>query len=167
MTRGSFYYHFENRKDLLDTLLRDWEVRNKVEIAQVRDRWADSNPDLSEIVLIWLGEDPNFLAFDMAIRLWARRVAAVAKAVHRVDETWIKLLTDLFEKSGFALEESLIRARVTYFHQIGYNALNVKEDLSERLKLVPLYYQVLTGKRPGEQLEAVITKLTKRRSTSR
>ncbi|MEI9851478.1 MAG: TetR/AcrR family transcriptional regulator [Sphingomonas sp.] len=36
VTRGSFYWHFANRKDLLDALLSDWEVRNYFEIAQVR-----------------------------------------------------------------------------------------------------------------------------------
>lgn len=146
VTRGSFYWHFEHRKDLLDALLTDWEARNYFELAQIRARWARSVPDLTEVVAIWLGEDPNFPSFDVAIRSWARRAPEVAQSVERVDKAWIGLLQELFEMSGYDSDESLVRARVTYFHQIGYYALGMREELSERLRLVPLYYAVLTGR---------------------
>src|SRR5687768_2806827 len=38
VTRGSFYWHFQHRRDLLDALLADWETRNGYEIGQVRGR---------------------------------------------------------------------------------------------------------------------------------
>ncbi|MBA2921011.1 TetR family transcriptional regulator [Sphingomonas sp. MAH-20] len=167
VTRGSFYYHFSNRQDLLDALLRDWEVRNLVEIAQVRDRWALAEPDLSEVVAIWLGEDPGFLSFDMAIRMWARKSPKAASIVYRVDDAWIALLTELFRISGYSDKECLVRARITYFHQIGYYALNVKEDFAQRLQLVPIYYNALTGKEPTAALDSVLSGLKRRRATSR
>ncbi|WP_176141595.1 TetR/AcrR family transcriptional regulator [Sphingopyxis flava] len=164
VTRGSFYYHFADRKDLHAALLRDWEVRNGVEIAQVRDRWALDEPDLTEIAATWLRNDSGFLAFDMAVRMWARKSPSVARVVHRTDKAWVDLLTDLFCQSGYSDDEALVRARITYFHQIGYYALDVRETLEERLRLVPIYYAVLSGKPPPPALDEMLAGLKPRRA---
>lgn len=148
VTRGSFYWHFKHRNDLLNALLQDWEVRNRVEIAQIEDRWELAEPDLSEVVAIWLGEDPAFPAFDLAIRVWARKTPAVMSVVRRIDDAWVALLTGLFRRSGMSEEESFVRGRVIYFHQIGYYALGIEEAIADRVRLAPTYYRVLTGAEP-------------------
>ncbi len=145
ISRGSFYWHFHSRKDLLDALLRDWESRNREEIQTVRERWASSSPDLVDVVGIWLGEDPAYPTFDMAVRVWARKSAAVAEVVHGIDDAWIKLLEILFRHDGRGEIESFARARVAYFHQIGYYAMGVKESRARRVALAELYYRALTG----------------------
>ena len=160
VTRGSFYWHFENREDLLDALLNDWETRNYFEIAQVKARWARTEPDMTEIVAIWIGEDPAFPAFDMAIRVWARKSSPVSGSVRRIDEQWIALLQELFTKGGYGEVESLVRARISYFHQIGYYALGLEEDISERVKLAPYYYTALTGKTPPANFDEAMEKLS-------
>ena len=156
VTRGSFYWHFENREDLQDALLQDWEVRNHFEMAQIRTRWSRSEPDLSEIVAIWLGEDPNFPSYDMAIRSWARKNNAVAAAVHRIDEAWVELIVELFRREHYSEDESFVRARIIYFHQVGYYALAISEDLAERIRLAPYYYKALTGREPGEKFRKTL-----------
>jgi AcrR family transcriptional regulator len=167
VTRGSFYWHFKDHKDLLDALLQDWEVRNQYEIAQVRTRWARSDPDLSEIVAIWLGADPTFPAYDMAIRIWARKSPEVAAAVNRVDDAWVGLIEELFRREHFDEDEVFVRARVVYFHQIGYHALAIREDLDERLRLAPFYYKALTGKEPGDKFRATIAEIAEQAAASR
>jgi AcrR family transcriptional regulator len=160
VTRGSFYWHFENREDLLDALLNDWETRNYFEIAQVKARWARTEADLTEVVAIWIGEDPAFPAFDMAIRIWARKSSTVSASVRRIDEQWISLLQELFAKGGYDETESFVRARISYFHQIGYYALGLEENLTERVKLAPYYYKALTGKSPPANFDEVLGKLS-------
>ncbi len=159
VTRGSFYWHFQHRKDLLDALLCDWEARNYFEIAQVRARWARTAPDLGEVVIIWLSEDPSFPAFDTAIRAWGRKSRPVSDTVGRVDEAWVSLLGEVFLKSGYDPTQSLVRARVTYFHQMGYYALSMKEETAERFRLAPYYYEVLTGHPPSDEFRATLSRL--------
>lgn len=159
VTRGSFYWHFQSRSDLLQALLKDWEARNLVEIAQVEEHWTSSGPELSDVVRSWMSEDSAFLAFDLAVRGWARKAPSVAKAVHRVDDAWIALLEEVFRHSGYGGDEALVRARIVYFHQIGYYALDIRETLEERVRLIPIYYEALLGKKPNRALDTVLSEI--------
>ena len=159
VTRGSFYWHFEDRQALLDALLDDWRGRNVREIEQITARWAGTPPDFLEVIRIWLGEDPLVPQFDMAIRAWAKKSPNVAKLVHQVDDEWVALLKEFFSRAGLGPDESLVRARVVYFHQIGYYALAIEEDLATRARLVPFYYEVLTGQRPTPALQEMLQAL--------
>lgn len=159
VTRGSFYSHFKNRKELFDALLTDWETRNYFDIAQVQARWARSAPEMAAVISLWLSEDPNTLSFDIALRAWARHAAEVADSVTRVDKAWIGLLQKAFERDGMAVDEALVRARITYFHQIGYWALDLNEEQGERLRLVPIYYRVLTGHDVPPELVKAVTEV--------
>jgi hypothetical protein len=46
---------------------------------------------------------------------------------------------------GYDPQEAEIRARITYFHQVGYYALGLKESDRTRRKLAPIYTRVLLG----------------------
>lgn len=148
MTRGSFYWHFSSREDLLNALLKDWEARNLAEIAQVEARSLESEVDLAAVFGVWVGEDPTFPAFDMAVRFWGRKSPKVASVVRRTDDEWVALLQKIVHRLGYDPTESFVRARVIYFHQIGYYALGIDEDIDRRRELAPYYYRVLTGKAP-------------------
>ena len=45
----------------------------------------------------------------------------------------------------------MVRARVLYYMQIGYYALDIKEPMEARLKLTPHYLQTFTGVAPREE----------------
>lgn len=162
VTRGSFYWHFEDRQALLDALLEDWRGRNKREIEQIAARWATTPLDFAEVIRIWLGEDPIVPKFDTAIRAWARKSSPVAKLVHEIDEAWVTLLQSHFTRMGLGSDESLVRARVVYFHQIGYYALAIEENMEERIRLAPFYNEILTGQRTTPEFKATLDQLLER-----
>lgn len=155
-SRGSFYWHFESRKDLLDALLHDWEVRNRNQIAFLRAAWEQDAPDLAYVNVIYAGGDAKFPAYDMSVRIWARKAPAVAAAVARIDDAWISVLKELFVSQGFDDTEAFVRARINFFHQIGYYALAVHEDIEERVRLIPYYYKILAGRDPSPRLHAIL-----------
>lgn len=161
-TRGSFYWHFTDRDDLLNALLHDWEANNYLAIATIRARWASSTPDLTELIEWWISEGTESPAFGMAIRTWARGDAHVEEVMHRVDNEWINLVQLLFSPEIYDESERLVRARVVYFHQIGYHALALREPQDERLRLVPHYYKVLMGREAGDNLKNALRALRKR-----
>lgn len=166
VTRGSFYWHFKHRQELLDALLEDWKVNNSREIAAIEGRAADGG-ELIELFRVWLGEDPSYPSFDFAIRGWARKSKTVAAAVRRIDENWISLFQAYFERSGLKAPESFVRARILYFHQVGYFALSIEESLAERAELAPYYYEALTGMPAPQGMADTMLALAKPKASAR
>jgi hypothetical protein len=68
------------------------------------------------------------------MRDWARTSKKAEKIVRRVDDQRIALIQEIFEGFGYKGVEALIRARITYFHQVGYYALRINESRAERLR---------------------------------
>ena len=154
VTRGSFYWHFQNLEDLQSALLQDWQERNMKEMDEVRERWREGSTRIHDVGAIWLEEDPDFPKFSMAVRIWARKAAMVANVVRSVDYAWIKLLEMPFRADGRSDIESTARARVIYFHRIGYWALPMLESIEDRCELSPYFYEIFTGRKPDEEFFA-------------
>ena len=162
-SRGSFYWHFKSHAELLQALLQDWEVRNQVVVVQTRDRWEDAAPDMADIGdvflrenTIWLDPEINWATQSLAMRLWARKSKLVAKAVLRVDQTWLDLLTEMFRRSGYSERESRVRARVNYFHYLGHYSFVTDDVVREMEELRDTYYHVLVGGEPSDRYRQVM-----------
>jgi AcrR family transcriptional regulator len=155
VTRGSFYWHFTSHADLLRDLLSSWEQTNTnpFEQALVHDGTRHGMKEFLTIINLWLEEKDYSPAFDTAVRDWARTSREATAAVRRADERRIEVLHRVFIDMGFLDPDALIRARITYFHQVGYYALEIRENPERRRALVPLYCQVLLGK-PNELINA-------------
>lgn len=148
VTRGGFYYHFKAHQDLLDALLDLWVRTNhftpdKVDSSSVAAASAALDGILDNLVHE-RGFDPQF---DMAVREWARISQPVADVVHAKDDRRIAVLRKIFVGLGYAPKDALIRARVFYWHQIGYYAVGFRETVSTRESNLPTYIRVLAGER--------------------
>ena len=146
ITRGSFYWHFDGRQALLDAVLEDWRIRNTAPfLAVAADRRRSARERFHALVNIWLEEKDYSPAYDAAIREWARTSTGVARLVRRVDRQRIDLLATVYRDQGYEALEAEIRARITYFHQVGYYVLGLKESGQTRRRLAPIYSRVLLG----------------------
>lgn len=148
VTRGSFYWHFENHGELLRALLKFWQDTNtgSFERALASTSGGDGVTEFLAIVNLLLAEKDYSPAFDLAVRDWARTSREAAAAVRRADERRMEVLHRIFLDMGFTDPEALVRARITYFQQIGYYTLGIHEEPEARRKLLPYYLRVLVGK---------------------
>ena len=98
VTKGGFYWHFKDRRALLDEMLDAWEqtVVDDV-IEQVEAGGGDARARLRRLFAL-AGSGGELLEVDLAIRDWARRDEAVAKRLRRVDNRRMDYLRSLFAR---------------------------------------------------------------------
>ena len=155
VTRGGFYHHFRDREQLLDSVLELWkrvcrflpDYPRSGELPEV-SAWFDQT--LHRLI----EEDGYDHDFDMAVREWARSDQRAARAVGRSDRDRMATLQRFFNALGYAKDEATIRARVFYYHQIGYYAIGVRETTALRKRNVQLYVDILCGHDAIESLRA-------------
>jgi AcrR family transcriptional regulator len=96
VTKGGFYWHFDDRRALLDEMLDTWE-RVSVEevIERVEREGGDARARLRRLFGLASSRD-ELLRTDLAVRDWARRDEAVAERLRRVDNKRMAYMRSLF-----------------------------------------------------------------------
>ncbi|WP_018411075.1 TetR/AcrR family transcriptional regulator [Methyloversatilis thermotolerans] len=131
LTKGSFYWHFKDRRALLDALLADWRDGR---IADIRARTegppGEEAARLRGLVAAY-GDSPNprGLRVELAIRAWATQDAAAAAAVQQVDALRIECASRLFEAAGFASAEAADRSVLLYACLFGLGMMDTVQRL--------------------------------------
>ena len=146
VSRSSFYWYFKNRDELLDALLDRWDRLNTRSIVrQTQAPAATVNQAVCNVFRCWV--DPAIFSprLDFAVREWARRSAKVRKALDRSDRERTEALKAMFVRFGYEEKDAFVRARVLYYMQIGYYALDIREPIEARLNLTPHYLKAFTG----------------------
>lgn len=99
VSKGSFYWHFRDRADLLEKMLARWEdlelswLDEKGSAASMATRWAK---------LIERSTDPARIRTEVAIRAWARGDEKVAARVAAIEKKRASLIADVLQDVGFA-----------------------------------------------------------------
>jgi AcrR family transcriptional regulator len=145
VTRGSFYFHFAGLKDLHEGLIGIWRVRNCEPFRALQDLTMDGHAFFAKVIRTMVDEDPFSSSLDMAIRDWSRTSRTLAAEVKATDALRIELLARAFRDMGYDADESVVRARITYLHQIGYYAVGFQESVADRRRYQPIYGKVLEG----------------------
>jgi AcrR family transcriptional regulator len=147
VSRGGFYWFFKSRKQLLDELLAYWADTSTILFERILQASGhDGMQAYKEITHLWINESEYDPKWDGAVRDWARTSAAVLKVVRSVDDRRIAYLEQMFLNLGYKGKDAQIRARIMYYHQVGYYALGVRESRKQRLDLMPFYTKALTGR---------------------
>ena len=96
VTKGGFYWHFEDRRALLEEMLDTWErVGVDVVIERVEGEGGDARAKLRRLFAI-ASSGGDLLEIELAIRDWAWRDGAVAKRLRHVDNRRMEYMRSLF-----------------------------------------------------------------------
>jgi AcrR family transcriptional regulator len=127
VTKGSFYWHFADRRALIDAMLTSW---SEGRIAAIRQQ--SGGPGTPEMRLRHLAElyirhaNMRGLAIELSIRALARSDARAADAVRAVDSERLKQVAQLFGALGWTASDAQARAVLFYSYLFGESLLDAK-----------------------------------------
>ena len=163
VSRSSFYGYFKSRKDLLEQLLDDWEDRNTRRIVDSMQTPAAS---VSEAVCnffkCFIDPDHFDRGLDFAVREWSRRDGAVRQRIDAADARRLQAVSAMFERFGYFAYDADVRARILYFMQLGYHALEVREPIDERMSRLEGYLRGFSGIEPDPEAVADLRAFVRR-----
>lgn len=145
VTKGSFYWHFKNRKELHEAIIQHWSERCTQALTESITKSTDIIDVVLNVFCMWMRDEPFSPRLDAGMRDWARRSDAVKAAVEQADVDRTKTIEQAFVAAGYAADAARIRARALYFIQIGYYEANIKESRAQRVENWCEYVKVITG----------------------
>jgi AcrR family transcriptional regulator len=114
VTRGGFYWHFDDRKALLEEMLDTWERATTEEVIERLEReGGDAGAKLRRLLAL---TSSRVAMTDLAVRDWARREPAVAERLRRVDNRRMDGLRSLF--GAFGADADDVEARCILFFSL-------------------------------------------------
>jgi AcrR family transcriptional regulator len=141
VTKGSFYWHFKNREDLLNAMLREWETRETDDIIkQVEEAGGDASAKLLYLFQLAYEDDGQL---EKAMRTWAANDARAAAVIAQIDQRRLNYLQDLFLQIGFPAIEAKARARLAYYSWVGEFTVGIPTSQAERLAEAQLNHAIL------------------------
>jgi len=149
VSRSSFYGYFKSRNDLLDTLLDDWEERNTATIVRSCGREVQSiTQGVCNFFTCFLDPDQLDQGLDSAVRDWSRRDGRVRQRIDAADAARLRAIATMFVRFGYTENDADTRARILYFMQVGYHAIEMREPIDARMARLEGYIRGFTGADP-------------------
>lgn len=135
VTRGSFYWHFQDRDDLLRQLLKSWRDAATEQIIS-RFEGSGANPEalVRELAsLPFRGQSAvSSASIELAIRAWARRDEMARQVVDEVDAKRLSYVSQCFVALGFGFQEAGMRAFLLYSYMISESLMRAQGTETQR-----------------------------------
>ena len=126
VTKGSFYWHFKDRNDLLRRMLIAWRDSATEQIITNFERRSLPPQELIRdlLGLPFRGDTAREAAsIELAIRAWGRRDEMARSMIDEVDEKRLSYIAQCFSSLGFSIAEARSRAFVLYSYELSESIL--------------------------------------------
>ena len=149
VTKGSFYWHFSDRRDLLLAVLMAWkEGRIRDVVKQTRAEPGRELEQIYHVIDVYSASRSRRGALiELAVRDWARRDADAAAIVAEVDEIRLRCARELFLACGLPLEQASSRCMLLYAYVFGISLMiydrfdsdpaRIKRDIADLIARSP------------------------------
>ncbi|WP_332674847.1 TetR/AcrR family transcriptional regulator [Aromatoleum sp.] len=125
VTKGSFYWHFQDRRDLLMAVLQTWrDGRIRDIVKQTRAQSGHELEQIYHVIDVYSASRSRRGAMiELAVRDWARRDADAAAIVAEVDEMRLRCARELFLACGVPMDEASSRCMLLYAYVFGISLM--------------------------------------------
>ena len=129
VTKGSFYWHFKDRQDLLAGVLDIWkDGRIRDIVKQTRPEPGKEQAQLFHVIDVYsTSRNKKGILIELAMREWARRDPLAAATVEEVDAWRLRCARELFLAIGLPLHEASTRSMLLYAYVFGVSMMNCEK----------------------------------------
>lgn len=148
VTRGSFYWHFKDRDELLQAVLQTWHDGATQNLTR---RLESASPDPRDqlrdvLTLPYRGKSAERASrIELAIRAWARWDARVRQVVDESDASRIGYIAQIFSGLGFAPAEARHRAFMVYSMDVGGSLVGPLNEMAQRGEWLDFAQRLMRG----------------------
>ena len=135
VTRGSFYWHFKDREDLLRAVLQAWRAAATENLTRrLESASTDPQEQLRDVLSLPFRGDSALRAsrIELSIRAWARRDDMARQAVDQADASRISYIAQIVSGLGYGLAEARHRASMTYSVNVACSLLTPASGVAGR-----------------------------------
>jgi AcrR family transcriptional regulator len=154
VSKGGFYWHFDDRQALLDEMLEAWEqalIDDVAEAIEAEDGDGDERSRLRRLFALATSSSGELakpvgelMKIELAIRDWARRDDAIAKRLRRVDNTRMSYMRPLFAAICEGDDEVEARCLLALSLFAGGPLVRVDHDGRRRSEVIESALELLT-----------------------
>ena len=143
VTKGSFYWHFEDRAALLSAMLKKWEdeATHQV-IVQVESTSGSAEARLQKLITVAFNSK-SAASIENAIRAWGRHDKRARSVLRRVDSTRLEYVAGLLRSCGRTPKEARTRARILYLVMIGEFTWNAHGEEKSNVQVLRTLQRML------------------------
>ncbi|MDX9706010.1 MAG: TetR/AcrR family transcriptional regulator [Azospira sp.] len=125
VTKGSFYWHFKDRQDLLDAVLEVWKEGRLRDIEkQTTVTPGNEVAQIHHVIEVYGAvRNRKGMSIELAVRDWARHDARVAAEVEAVDTYRLECTRRIFAQLGFPDDEARARSILVFAYVFGHSLM--------------------------------------------
>jgi AcrR family transcriptional regulator len=111
VSKGSFYWHFENRAEFVRSLAEYW-AHSSTQLVVNEIEALTGSPEDRLFSLMQMVSRQDLAGHDLAMRTWAFHEPEVVPVVRKVDRMRLTFVRGLFREMGFEGDELATRTRI-------------------------------------------------------
>jgi AcrR family transcriptional regulator len=138
VSKGGFYWHFDDRRALIEETLDGWEKSGTEDVIATVDDGPDEPRAKLRRLFKLAPSARELFAVELALRDWSRRDRDVAARLRRVDGRRLAYLRSLFEQFLETDEDAEARAMLAYSLFVGAYFVSAKPGKRSRAEVMRL-----------------------------
>jgi AcrR family transcriptional regulator len=143
VTKGSFYWHFKDREDFVQSLVQFWAEYTTTAVIEIMSQvQGDAQERLLKLmeVIFTQGLDK----YELPMRAWAAEEPYVGVVVQEMEARRLAFIKALFAGLGFQGQDLEMRTRLFVCYACGEHVFFTRESLEDQQKTIKEVHAFLT-----------------------